>query len=96
MMKRFVSMMLVVLTLMLAVFVPAAALAGEEGPNAHAGYYYVKTGNGKGLNVRDNPNGKVVGSLLTVFICRILFQEGTKPDPLCRFPIMPVRRSKRR
>ena len=56
-------MMLVVLTLMLAVFVPAAALAGEEGPNAHAGYYYVKTGNGKGLNVRDNPNGKVVGSL---------------------------------
>ena len=62
MMKRFVSMMLVVLTLMLTVFVPAA-LAGEEGPNAHAGYYYVKTGNGKGLNVRDNPNGKVVGSL---------------------------------
>ena len=56
-------MMLVVLTLMLAVFVPAAALAGEESPNAHAGYYYVKTGNGKGLNVRDNPNGKVVGSL---------------------------------
>ena len=54
--------MLAVLTLMLAVCVPAA-LAGEEGPNAHAGYYYVKTGNGKGLNVRDNPNGKVVGSL---------------------------------
>ena len=61
-MKRFVSMMLVALTLMLAAFVPAA-MAGEEGPNAHAGYYYVKTGNGKGLNVRDNPNGKVVGSL---------------------------------
>ena len=61
-MKRFVSMMLVVFTLMLAACVPAA-LAGEEGPNAHAGYYYVKTGNGKGLNVRDNPNGKVVGSL---------------------------------
>ena len=60
--KRFVSMMLVVFTLMLTVFVPAA-LAGEEGPNAHAGYYYVKTGNGKGLNVRDNPNGKVVGNL---------------------------------
>ena len=60
--KRFVSMMLIVLTLMLTVFVPAA-LAGEEGPNEHAGYYYVKTGNGKGLNVRDNPNGKVVGSL---------------------------------
>ena len=62
MMKRFISVMLVALTLMLAVFVPAA-LAGEEGPNEHAGYYYVKTGNGKGLNVRDNPNGKVVGSL---------------------------------
>ena len=61
-MKRFVSMTLVVFTLMLAVFVPMA-MAGEEGPNAHAGYYYVKTGNGKGLNVRDNPNGKVVGSL---------------------------------
>ena len=61
-MKRFGSMMLVALTLMLAAFVPAA-MAGEEGPNAHAGYYYVKTGNGKGLNVRDNPNGKVVGSL---------------------------------
>ena len=61
-MKRFVSMTLVVFTLMLAVFVPIA-MAGEEGPNAHAGYYYVKTGNGKGLNVRDNPNGKVVGSL---------------------------------
>ncbi len=60
--KRFVSVMLAVLTMMLCVFVPAA-LAGEEGPNAHAGYYYVKTGNGKGLNVRDNPNGKVVGSL---------------------------------
>ena len=60
--KRFVSIILAVLTLMLAVCVPAA-LAGEEGPNAHAGYYYVKTGNGKGLNVRDNPNGKVVGSL---------------------------------
>ncbi len=60
--KRFVSMMLVVLTLMLSVFVPAA-MAGEEGPNEHAGYYYVKTGNGKGLNVRDNPNGKIVGSL---------------------------------
>ena len=60
--KRFVSMMLVVLTLMLAVFVPAA-LACEEGPDEHAGYYYVKTGNGKGLNVRDNPNGKVVGNL---------------------------------
>ena len=60
--KRFVSIMLAVLTMMLAVCVPAA-LAGEEGPNAHAGYYYVKTGNGKGLNVRDNPNGKVVGSL---------------------------------
>ncbi len=60
--KRFVSIMLVVFSLMLAVFVPAA-LAGEEGPNAHAGYYYVKTGNGKGLNVRDNPNGRVVGSL---------------------------------
>ena len=60
--KRFVSIILAVLTMMLAVCVPAA-LAGEEGPNAHAGYYYVKTGNGKGLNVRDNPNGKVVGSL---------------------------------
>ena len=60
--KRFVSMMLIAITLMLAVFVPAA-MAGEEGPNEHAGYYYVKTGNGKGLNVRDNPNGKVVGSL---------------------------------
>ncbi len=60
--KRFVSIIVAVLTLMLAVCVPAA-LAGEEGPNAHAGYYYVKTGNGKGLNVRDNPNGKIVGSL---------------------------------
>ena len=60
--KRFVSMMLIAITLMLAVFVPAA-MAGEEGPNEHAGYYYVKTGNGKGLNVRDNPNGKVVGRL---------------------------------
>lgn len=64
MMKRFISVILVALTLMLTVFVPAA-LAGEEGPNEHAGYYYVKTGNGKGLNVRDNPNGKVVGSLKT-------------------------------
>ena len=61
-MKRFVSMTLAALTLMLAVFVPIA-MAGEEGPNAHAGYYYVKTGNGKGLNVRESPDGRVVGSL---------------------------------
>ena len=60
--KRFVSMILVVLTLMLAVFIPAA-MAGDETPAANAGYYYVKTGDGKGLNVRDNPNGRKVGSL---------------------------------
>ena len=60
--KRFVSPALAVLMMILAVYVPAA-MAGDESPNAHAGTYYVQTDNGKGLNVRDNPDGRVVGSL---------------------------------
>ena len=40
-----------------------AALAYDDTPMESEGYYYVYTENGKGLNVRDTPGGKVVGSL---------------------------------
>ena len=74
--KRSVSLALAFLTLM-ALFVPAA-MAGGESPNVHSGYYYVQTDNGKGLNVRDNPNGRVVGSLK--YGARIYVDAFTTPE----------------
>ena len=63
MVKKIASIFLVVLVMTAAVL--PAALAEEEDytldPNG--GYYYVVTGNGKGLNVRDAPGGNIVGSL---------------------------------
>ncbi len=58
--KRFLSLILVILTAM-AIMIPAAHAEEEE--SASAGYYYVYTENGKGLNVRATPGGEVVGSL---------------------------------
>lgn len=56
--KRIFALILAVLLLTAAVVPAALASAG-----ATAGDYYVYTENGKGLNVRDAPNGNVVGSL---------------------------------
>ena len=60
--KKTVSLLLAVIMLM-ALALPVS-LAEDDTPDPTAGYYYVKTKNGKGLNVRDNPGGgNVVGSL---------------------------------
>ena len=59
--KRIVSLSLaVILLLMMAL---SAALAEDNYVDPRAGYYYVKTENGKGLNVRNGPGGHVVGTL---------------------------------
>ncbi len=57
--KRLIAL---ILALILAAcgLIPAA-VAEDEGKSP--GYYYVHTENGKGLNVRDAPGGKIVGSL---------------------------------
>ena len=54
--------LLAALLLAFTALVPAA-LAYDDTPMDSEGYYYVYTENGKGLNVRDTPGGKVVGSL---------------------------------
>ena len=59
--KQLVSLLLAAV-LAMTLLIPAA-LAGDDMPDPHEGYYYVRTENGKGLNVRDAVNGKVVGSL---------------------------------
>lgn len=59
--KRLVSLLLAIIMMMAAAL--PAVLAEDNTPDARAGYYYVKTENGKGLNVRDGINGKKVGSL---------------------------------
>ena len=59
--KRLVSLSLAILMLM-AIALPTA-LAEDNSVDKRAGYYYVKTDNGKSLNVRNAPNGKVIGSL---------------------------------
>ncbi len=59
--KRFLSLVLALVLLVLTV--PASVLAEDDTVPASAGYYYVYTENGKGLNVRDMPNGTKVGSL---------------------------------
>ncbi len=60
MIKRLIALLTV---LVLAAGLIPAALAEDDTPSDSAGYYYVYTENGKGLNVRDNPGGNVVGSL---------------------------------
>ena len=60
--KKRVSLFLAVLMLM--AFALPLSLADDDTPDPRAGHYYVKTENGKGLNVRDNPGGgNVIGSL---------------------------------
>ena len=62
MIKRLLSMTLAVVMVM-ALALPAV-LAEDDYVDSRAGHYYVKTDNGKGLNVRDQPGGgRVVGSL---------------------------------
>ena len=57
-MKKKVLSLLTVLVLVAAAFIPAAVAEDSS-----AGYYYVYTENGKGLNVRNSPGGDIVGSL---------------------------------
>ena len=59
--KRFFSLIMAVL--MAVLMIVPAALAEDDSVPASAGYYYVYTENGKGLNVRSTPGGEVVGSL---------------------------------
>ena len=61
-MKR-ITAALLALMLMLSLAATAAVADEEDDYSPTAGYYYVYTENGKGLNVRDEPNGNVVGSL---------------------------------
>ena len=59
--KRIFSMIIAVMMAVLMIVTVAAA--EDDTPSEDAGYYYVYTENGKGLNVRDTPGGEVVGSL---------------------------------
>ena len=59
--KRLVVLLMTVV--LAAVGLIPAVLAEDDTPSASAGYYYVYTENGKGLNVRATPGGEVVGSL---------------------------------
>ena len=59
--RKIIAMIIAVITAIMMI-VPAA-LAGDDTPSDSAGYYYVYTENGKGLNVRQSPGGKTVGSL---------------------------------
>ena len=58
-MKRFLSL---ILALVLSALLLSAA-AAEDNTAYGEGDYYVYTENGRGLNVRDTPGGKVVGNL---------------------------------
>ena len=59
--NRIISLALAVLTL--AALCAFPAYAEDDTPDPNAGFYYVKTDNGGGLNVRESINGRVVGSL---------------------------------
>ena len=61
-MKKRLIALLTVLILTVTVMIPAT-LAEDDTPSDSAGYYYVYTENGKGLNVRATPGGDIVGSL---------------------------------
>ena len=59
--KRILSMiMAVIMAVLMAVTVAAAE---DDSTPDSAGYYYVYTENGTGLNVRTTPGGEIVGSL---------------------------------
>ena len=58
--KRLIALMLV---LVLAAGLVPAAFAEDDSVPESAGYYYVYTENGKGLNVRESPGRAAVGSL---------------------------------
>ena len=60
-MKR--RLIALLMALVLAAGLIPAAMAEDDTPSESAGYYYVYTENGKGLNVRATPGGDVVGSL---------------------------------
>ena len=59
--KRLMSLILA--AVVAALLLVPAAMAEDDSVPATAGYYYVYTENGKGLNVRNTPGGQVVGSL---------------------------------
>jgi len=59
--KKVFSLIIAVLVAMLMI-VPTALAVDDSVPES-AGYYYVYTENGKGLNVRSTPGGEMVGSL---------------------------------
>ena len=61
MMKRMMTLALAVI-MALGMMIPAA-MAGDNTATTESGYYYVYTENGKGLNVRETPGGRIVGSL---------------------------------
>lgn len=77
MIKRFLTLSLAA---MLLLSLLPAAVAEDDTPDPHAGYYYVYTANGKGLNVREEPNssGRVVGSLK--YGARIHVDAFTSPE----------------
>ena len=54
---------LIIAIVMAALMVFTVAAAEDDTPSDSAGYYYVYTENGKGLNVRATPGGEIVGSL---------------------------------
>ena len=59
--KRFV--LLITAILMAVLMIIPVSVAEDDTPSDSAGYYYVYTENGKGLNVRATPGGEIVGSL---------------------------------
>ncbi|MBR2659860.1 MAG: SH3 domain-containing protein [Clostridia bacterium] len=59
--RKIIAMIIAVITAIMMI-VPAA-LAEDNTPPDSEGYYYVYTENGKGLNVRESPGGRTVGSL---------------------------------
>ena len=61
MMKKRIVSLLLVMAMALGLMIPAAMAEDEN--SGGEGYYYVYTENGKGLNVRETPGGKIVGSL---------------------------------
>ena len=58
--KRLIALLMI---LALAASMIPAAFAEDDSVPESAGYYYVYTENGKGLNVRESPGGTTVGSL---------------------------------
>ena len=59
--KRIV--LLITAILMAVLMIIPVSVAEDDTPSDSAGYYYVYTENGKGLNVRATPGGDIVGSL---------------------------------